>query len=315
MSEAGPATSGWCIAAAADCRPEALHAAFVAAFADHLAGPFKVPLSAWPYTLARQGVDLELSRVALDAAGGIAAFALIAPRPRHRRWRIAVMGALPAARGTGAAPALLDDSIARAAAAGQQAIELECFAQNERALRLYQQRGFEGRHDLRAYAAAPAPVGAAAGVDIPGVEAVALDDACAHIDAIEAQIPDLPLQVCSAVLRASHAVTPLQAWRSDRAMAVFSMQSGVDGARVIVIHCLVDPDPAQAAAVRIARVLRLLHPEVEIKVPPLQRSDVGGRALLLAGFEPQALHQRWMLKSLLEPAHAPSAPGPMRAPA
>jgi ribosomal protein S18 acetylase RimI-like enzyme len=299
MPETAAGPRSWQITPAAACAAEALHAAFVAAFADYLAGPFKLPLAQWAYTLARQGVDLALARVALDDRGEISAFVLVAPRARQQRWRIAVMGALPLARGGGAAPALLDDVIERATAAGQQALELECFAQNERALRLYRGRGFAAQHELRAYAAAPVEAGAAAGIDIPGVEAIPFDEALAALEDLEARLPDLPLQVCADVQRATHPVTPLQAWRSGEALAFFSFPANTGGQRVIVIHSLVDADPAQAGAVRIARVLRLLHPGVEIKVPPLQRSDVGGRALLLAGFEPQALHQQWMLKSVV----------------
>jgi len=140
---------------AADLTPADLHAAFGAAFADYLIGPFSLPLAAWPGFLARQGVDLTLSRAALDGEGRILAFCLVAPRPALGRWRLGTMGALPAARGSGAAPALLDDFIARAAAAGQGAVELEVFAQNARALRLYQGRGFAPLHELHGYVAEP----------------------------------------------------------------------------------------------------------------------------------------------------------------
>ena len=99
---------------AADTLPAAdLHAATVVAFADYLAGPFQMTLEQFASFIGRQGVDLARSRVALHD-GAIGAFAYVCPRPEVGRWRLGVMGALPAARGSGAAPALLDDFIARA---------------------------------------------------------------------------------------------------------------------------------------------------------------------------------------------------------
>ena len=127
----------------ADTLPEAgLHAATVAAFADYLVGPFEMTLAQFPSFVGRQGVDLARSRVAVRD-GAIGAFAYVCPRPEVGRWRLGVMGALPSARGSGAAPALLDDFVERAAAEGLPHVELECFAENERALRLYRSRGFE----------------------------------------------------------------------------------------------------------------------------------------------------------------------------
>ena len=55
--------------------PQALHAAFTAAFSDYLIGPFQIPPAQWPMFLARQGVDLALSRVALDSAETLSSFA------------------------------------------------------------------------------------------------------------------------------------------------------------------------------------------------------------------------------------------------
>jgi len=60
------------------------HDAFTEAFADYLIGPFVLTLAQWPGFVARQGVDLSLSRAAM-LDGKLAAFALVAPRPLHRR--------------------------------------------------------------------------------------------------------------------------------------------------------------------------------------------------------------------------------------
>ncbi|WP_395701167.1 GNAT family N-acetyltransferase [Aquabacterium sp.] len=269
--------------------PAVLHAAFGDAFADYLIGPFQLALEAWPAFLARQAVDLSLSRVAVSAQQGLLAFAFVAARPAARRWRLATMGARPVARGSGAAPALLDDFIARARAAGQQAVELEVFAQNERALRLYQGRGFVERHELFGYRLAGSesegePAAAAGAAAQP----VARDDALAWLRATEARIGELPLQVTADVLSAL--APPWQAWRRGAAQLVFSAADGGP----LVLHSLIDTSPDQADAALLLQALRAQYPTREIRVPQLQRNDLGGRALEAAGFERLPLHQLWL---------------------
>ncbi len=264
--------------------PAALHAAFSAAFADYLIGPFRLSLDQWPQFLARQGADPGLGRAAVDAEGRILAFALVAPRPG--RWRLATMGALPAARGSGAAPRLLDDFIARGRAAGLAALELEVFAQNERALRLYQGRGFSTLHELHGWQAGPEAVQARA---CAALQRPALDEALAWIDALD--LAHLPLQVTPVALRAA---AGLQAWRHGGAQLIFSL--GTDGA--LQIASLIDTQPAQRDALALLQALRHAHPERPLRVPQLQRDDLGGQALRAAGFERQPLHQLLMGKEL-----------------
>lgn len=267
---------------AADLTPADLHAAFGAAFADYLIGPFSLPLAAWPGFLARQGVDLPLSRAALDGEGRILAFCLVAPRPALGRWRLGTMGALPAARGSGAAPALLDDFIVRAAAAGQGAVELEVFAQNARALRLYQGRGFAPLHELHGYLAEPgcvSPAMAPAGLR-------ELDSGAARewLLAAERRIADLPLQVGPASLSAAATST---AWQLDGAQLLFS-QPDVQSVSVL---SLIDEQPQQAAARALLQALRARYPEATLRVPQIQRLDLGGAALRTLGFVVQPLYQ------------------------
>lgn len=261
-----------------------LHAAFGEAFSDYLIGPFQLPLALWPGFLARQGVDLDLGRAVLDQ-GQLQAFALVAPRPDIGRWRLATMGAVPAARGSGSAPRLLDDLLQRARAAGQQAVELEVFAQNERALRLYRSRGFEPRHTLHGYQAA-------AGVVAPVREAGAEIDAGLAMDWLRdvarARVADLPLQVTDLVLRNAAA---LRAWRCGTAQLLASQAP--DGS--VNIASLIDLDPAQRDAQVLLQALRAEFPHSLLRVPQLQRLDLGGQALRALGFEPQPLHQLLMV--------------------
>jgi ribosomal protein S18 acetylase RimI-like enzyme len=271
--------------------PSDWHAAFTAAFADYLIGPFKLTLAQWPGFLARQGIDLPLSRAAV-VDSTLVAFALVAPRAARRRWRLGTMGALPAARGSGAAKRLLDDFIERGQAAGVAALELEVFSANERAVHLYQGRGFEIVHPLRGYERAPAPAEAEA----PAVQVVALDDAWRWLDEADARVPDLPLQVTPQVLRvaaaAAAAQTPLQAWRYADAQLVFGEQPA---GPVITLHSLIDTDPAQPGAQALAGALAVRYPGHTLRAPQLQRPDLGGDALQRAGFQPLPLHQ-WLMR-------------------
>jgi ribosomal protein S18 acetylase RimI-like enzyme len=263
-----------------------LHQAFQLAFADYLIGPFDLPLAGWPRFLARQGVDLALSRVALGG-DAVVAFALVAPRTDYRRWRLATMGAAPVARGTGAAPALLDDLVARARGQGVRGLELEVFAQNERALRLYRSRGFEVLHELHGYEGAGAPDSALA-PDAAGFE-IDLGSAFAWLDEAAAQIGDLPLQVTSASLAAA---AGLRAWRLGTAQVVF----GEDAHGDTVVHSLVDRHAGQRDAEALVRALLARRSAGVVKVPPLQRRDLGGDALRRAGLRVQPLHQLLMAR-------------------
>jgi ribosomal protein S18 acetylase RimI-like enzyme len=289
---------------AADACPEAdLHQAFRAAFADYLIGPFEVPRVQWPTFLARQGVDLSLSRVALGAHGQPLAFALVAARPTHRRWRLATMGARPEARGTGAAAALLDDFILRAGQAGQQAVELEVFAQNERARRLYKSRGFETVHVLHGWQAplmtlgqptGPGPLpdpAAHAGENQhpvhPAPHAVDMSTALNWLDEAERRWPDLPLQVTQASLQP---LAEPHAWQCGQAQVVFTLPD-----ETVMVNSFIAPDTRDAA--RLIQALATVYPQRRLRVPQLQRDDLGGQALRQLGAQPLPLHQLWMLRS------------------
>ncbi|QPF75913.1 GNAT family N-acetyltransferase [Roseateles sp. DAIF2] len=278
-----PSAQDLTLVPASEPAPERLHAAFIAAFADYLIGPFTLGFEQWPQFRARQGVDLALSRVALGADGEILAFAFVAPRAGC--WRLATMGALPAARGSGAAPRLLDDFIERARAAGQGAVELEVFAQNERALRLYRGRGFEPLHELQGHVAAPGVVAPAAGA---AIRVVPPAEALAWLEAAEARIAGLPLQVGAVALRVA---TGMTAWQLGRAQLMFGRP---DAQQQIAIASLIDTGPEQADARALVQALRAEFPQATLRVPQLQRADLGGAALRALGFAPLPLHQLLM---------------------
>ncbi|MCC2675390.1 MAG: family N-acetyltransferase [Ramlibacter sp.] len=279
--------SSFDIVAADAIEPARLHAAFAAAFADYLIGPFRMQLAEWPPFLARQGVELPLSRVAV-AGGDTIAFCFVAPRPDCASWRLGTMGALPAARGSGAAPALLQDFTARAKAAGVNTVELECFAQNTRALRLYDKHGFttiDALYGYRRDSGHDDPPSA-----IPRV--IEMETAFAWLEACREAGIALPLQVTPRSLRALP--VQLQAWRQGEAQLVFS--PAADGG--VQVHSLVDRAPAQQDAEQLLAALLSIHPGRPLNVPQLQRHAVGGAALERLGFERLPLHQVWMTASV-----------------
>lgn len=194
------------------------------------------------------------------------------------------MGALRSARGTGAAPALLDDLIARAAAAQVERVELECFAQNERALRLYTSRGFQTVSELYGYVR-EGRESLDAIVSTADVDTVDLGDAFGFIDAVDFRLRNLPLQVTPASLRAVEGT--LHAMRCGDAVIVY-VETGPEA---LTIQSLVDADPAQTDAQSLLAALIEDHPRHRIVVPQLQRPDVGGDALERMGFVRQPLHQ------------------------
>jgi ribosomal protein S18 acetylase RimI-like enzyme len=272
---------------AADSLSEAdLHAATVAAFADYLAGPFQMTLAQFPSFIGRQGIALARSRVVLHE-GAVGAFAFVCPRPEVGRWRLGVMGALPAARGTGAAPALLDDFIARAEAERLPWVELECFAENERALRLYRSRGFEVISALNGW---KLPQGADAGAAPRDVRAVDRERALAWLAEADRRLEWLPFPNGDRCMAAQ--VRPLRFWQCGSAQLVFSVVEGTP----TQIHSLVDLDPALRDAEVLARAVAAAHPDAF--APPILRDDFGGEALRRAGFAAHGMSQVLMRRKL-----------------
>ena len=272
--------------------PEALHAAFERAFSDYVAGPFKLGLAQWPGFLRRQGADPSLGRAAVHAVNGaVLAFALVAPRPNIARWRLATMGAVPESRGSGAAAALLEDFLQRGRVAGLHAVELEVFAQNERAVRLYKRHGFAERHALHGWHRHAEHIDA---VPPPDDWARTPALALAWLSEAECAINDLPLQVSASI--AAALPVPWAAWQRGTAQLVFSSDPDTG----LIIRSLIDREPAQHDAEALVRALMAAHPGTRISVPALQRRDLGGEALQRCGFECEPLHQWMMSRSATE---------------
>ena len=108
------------IALATSVKSDAIRDCLNEAFSDYLIRMPTFEADSWPSFLHRQGVDLSLSRVGVREEK-VEAFSLVTPRGTDR-WRVAVMGARLAARGTGIAPRLLDETMSAAQSRGLRKI-------------------------------------------------------------------------------------------------------------------------------------------------------------------------------------------------
>jgi GNAT superfamily N-acetyltransferase len=259
------------------------------AFADYLAGPFALSPGVWPGFLARHCVDLSMGLVAWqgDVPSG---FMLVAPHPEVGRWRVAMMGLVPEARGTGVAHALLRELISRADAKGVQ-LELECITHNRRALSFYLRHGFACVHPLHGYEHTAATRSSNPDTALPAtMRAVTVAQAFEWLNAQQVQQRELPRQTMPASL--APIAAELMAWQCGQAQLIF--RHGEPGQ--IVLHNLFDSHPAQADAELLVRELLARHGDHTIKMVPLQRLDIGGEALARAGLVPMAISQWLMLR-------------------
>jgi hypothetical protein len=125
------------------------------------------------------------------------------------------------------------------------------------------------------------------------VQPVSRGEACAWLDQQALpRLPDLHLQATPVALSAG--VLPVTAWRLGGAQLIHSQ---LDDATLSVAS-LLDLDPAQRDARTLVQQLRAVHPAMAVRVPQLQRMDLGGQALADSGFEPLPLHQQLMWKRL-----------------
>ncbi|KDO30932.1 hypothetical protein SPRG_04835, partial [Saprolegnia parasitica CBS 223.65] len=175
---------------------------------------------------------------------------------------------------------LLDDFIARATADGL-GTELEVFAQNEKALRLYESRGLATASPLFGYVAEPSKVPTTSVCTPDFLDA---STAFAYLASLPLAM-DLPLQVLPTTLRLSSA--PFECWKLGDALLVFAAKDDA----TVHVACLVDPSPSQQHARLLVQELRHRFAHATCSVPPLQRLDAGGLGLEDAGFERMPLHQ------------------------
>lgn len=265
-----------------------LAACFTAAFDGYLAGSIVMDAQALPHFLDRQGAELRLS-LCVEHEGRLAGLCFVGEFGRRdaqgcslRCRRVGGMGVVPAARGSGASRQLLQRAIADARAAGCDQLELEVFAQNTPAVRLYQAFGFETLAPLWGFERD------AGALPPPAVRPKPIAPRCAATWMAARGPVDLPYQV------GAHAIAKLPAgstlWRIGRALLVFSeSQPGR-----LAVPLLVDLHREQGDARALLAALVHAHPGHAVRVPQLMRDDVAGEALRAMGFRPLALHQLQM---------------------
>ncbi|MGN6105642.1 MAG: GNAT family N-acetyltransferase [Kofleriaceae bacterium] len=263
---------------ATDLPYPALAALFQRGFAGYV-----VPMHPTPEALeARhrvEHVDLFASRVALldGAPIGLATIAR-----RGRRSRLAAMGVVAEARGTGAAQALLDRVIEDARARGDREMVLECIASNERALRLYRRAGFTELRRLVGWRCAAVEPVAKSAPRLREVDPVELGHALARADD-----GSLSWQLAPASLVGVTA--PMRGWTIDGSALVVG--SVLD--REISLRALFTlPDRRRRGhASRLVRALAADFAPRSLVIPPMVPAGLGRELADHLGAVPHELEQ------------------------
>ncbi len=264
----------------------ALCDAYNAAFSDYIVTFPTLNEDMWRAIAQREGVDLQLS-VAACRGDTVMAFGLVAPRGGGIS-RIATMGARPEARGTGAAPLLLDQVLAEARARGDVCAELEVSAQNERAFRLYRSRGFLPVVTLCGFETA-----GGRGSDAPIVE-VSREEGARWAAAFEREErAPLPWQTTGAAI--AHAQTTQRIWRLAEAQAAW-----LESADTITVRSLLDRDAGYADATRLLGALAHRFPAHKLRAPQIHRETGPADAFERAGWTRSPIYQFLMRCTLKE---------------
>jgi GNAT superfamily N-acetyltransferase len=256
---------------------------FERTFADYI-----VPMRMTPVGMEARNrvedVDLFASQIARQGAAPVA-LALVARRGRGSR--IAAMGVVLEARGSGVARELLDKVIDDARARGDNALVLECIASNERALRLYRRAGFVVTRRLVGWRA-----GALTPVAQPIVE---VDPAELGRALARSEQGGLPWQLAPESLMALTA--PARGWTIDgTAMAVGSILEHEVAIRAVFTQ----PERRREGhAARLVRGLAALYAPRPLVMVPIVPEGLGSELAARLGVVPHELAQVEMVFSTI----------------
>ncbi|MCE9573082.1 MAG: GNAT family N-acetyltransferase [Deltaproteobacteria bacterium] len=262
-----------------------LAALFTRGFAGYL-----VPVHVSPEALATrirvEHVDLEASRVVVDAQGAALALALIARRGRE--CRLAAFGIVEAARGQGLGTRAMTGLIEEARTRGDRRMLLEVFEANRAGVALYERLGFVTQRPLIGWEGALPPVEDPA---LREVEPGALGHAIARHR--EPDAPPLPWQV-----RAEGFVgmtAPYRAFALDDAIATVVTR----GPALHLSGLFTRPGARRRGqAARLVRaIVAHLGPD-RVIVPPIVPEEIARDWCAAVGLVPSALAQREMALAL-----------------
>jgi ribosomal protein S18 acetylase RimI-like enzyme len=281
-----PGGEAFTVVRAAAVSAAALCDAYNAAFADYVVTFPTLDESAWRAIAQQEGVDLQLS-IAARRGDTVMAFGLVAPRGGGIS-RIATMGARPEARGTGAAPRLLDQLLVEARARGDVSAELEVIAQNERAFRLYRSRGFLPVVTLCGFETTGGRGCDAAIVEVPR------EDGARWATAFERE-ERTPLAWQTTGGAIARAPTTQRIWRLAEAQATW-----LESADTITVKSLLDRDARYADATRLLGALAYRFPTHKLRGPQIHREAGPADAFERAGWTRSPLYQYLMRRQLKE---------------
>jgi GNAT superfamily N-acetyltransferase len=234
--------------------------------------------------LHKDGIDLSASRVLLaeDRPCGIA---LIAPRGARRTSRLAAMGVAKETRGKGAGSWFMKELIDEACERSDREMVLEVIEQNEPAVKLYRNYGFESVRRLVGYTCK--------GKDAEEIEKNHLQE----IDLREMSrlisqygLPDVPWQLSGESVAQMN--PPVHAYRNGQAYIVIS---NPEVENVIVWSLLVQPQArGHGLASEMLKQVIGKYAGKTWHVPALCPEEFG-RVFEQAGFEKEKLSQ-WQMK-------------------
>lgn len=235
-----------------------LVAAFNDAFRGYVGGEIALDPASFGTFLARQGVDLSASIVAMDEGGEVIALALMG----RRGWtsRLAAMGVTGAAQERGVGRAVVEEMLRAARERGDRYVELEVIRTNPRGVRLYQGAGFR-------------VVQALLGFELPALgEAEATGALPEEVD---------PYDVTRAVGRYADDDTPWQASetllasygapvRGLRLGPAWALVAPPRAGRAALLAFVVEPDARRAGhGSRLLAALRSMTPETQLTIAPV----------------------------------------------
>jgi GNAT superfamily N-acetyltransferase len=256
--------------------------------------PIQFTADVFSSMLRKDGIDLADSRVLVadDQACGIA---LIACRRARQASRLAAMGIAKGTRGKGAGSWFMKKLIDEACERGDREMVLEVIEQNEPAVKLYQNYGFERVRRL-------------VGFNLRGKDAEARENNPDDLGTIDLRdmgklisrygLPDLPWQLSGESIIQLN--PPPQAYRSGQAYLVLS---NLQAEHVVIWSVLVEPGArGQGLGTDLLKGLITRHAGKIWHVPALYPEEIG-KVFERAGFEKEDLSQWQMKANLCTSAH------------